>query len=90
MIALYSGGIIFYGFTAFFDPLVVYLIDTTGRRTAVIILGAGMWIIGIPLTFIIRDNPEDCGLLPDGRKTEPPAAGAPGTTDGGISASRTP
>jgi MFS family permease len=32
---------------------------------------------------LIRDNPGDCGLYPDGRKTEPPAAGAPGTTDGG-------
>jgi MFS family permease len=25
-----------------------------------------MWIIGIPLSFVIRDNPEEYGFLPDG------------------------
>jgi MFS transporter, OFA family, oxalate/formate antiporter len=64
-------------------PLIVYLIDTMGWRTAVIILGLGMWVIGIPLTFIIRDNPEDCGLYPDGRKTEPPPVGTLGMADEG-------
>lgn len=29
-------------------------------------LGIGAWIIGIPLTLVIRNRPEDYGLLPDG------------------------
>jgi Major Facilitator Superfamily. len=31
-----------------------------------IILGLAMLILGIPLTFIIRNTPEQCGYLPDG------------------------
>lgn len=45
---------------------IVYLIDGYGWRTTLVILGAGMWVLGIPLSFVIRDRPEKYGYLPDG------------------------
>jgi MFS family permease len=47
-------------------PLIVQLIGVSGWRTTVIILGLGMWILGIPLSFVIRNRPEQYGYLPDG------------------------
>ena len=32
-----------------------------------IIFGLGMWILGIPLSFVIRDKPERYGYIPDGK-----------------------
>lgn len=77
-------GIISSGFGAsgLIVPVIVYLIDTFGWRVAVILLGAGTLIIGIPLAFVIRDAPEVCGLHPDGLKTEIPVAVPPGKKDG--------
>jgi len=66
-----------FGASGLVVPLVVCLIDATGWRTAVVILGAGMWLIGFPLVWLIRDTPEECGLCPDGLKIETPAAGGP-------------
>jgi MFS family permease len=71
-----------FGASGLVVPLVVYLIDTTGWRTAVILLGAGMWLIGFPLVWLIRDTPESCGLCPDGLKIETPAAGGPAGDEG--------
>jgi MFS family permease len=46
--------------------LIVYLIDRYQWRTTLIIIGLGMWAIGIPLSFVIRNRPEPYGYLPDG------------------------
>jgi len=46
--------------------LVVRLIDLYQWRTTLIIFGLGMWALGIPLSFVIRDRPEHYGYLPDG------------------------
>ena len=46
-------------------PLVVQLIDLYHWRTTLIIFGLGMWILGIPLSFVIRDKPEQYGYIPD-------------------------
>jgi MFS family permease len=54
------------GASGFFVPLIVRLIDVYGWRTTLIILGLGMWALGIPLSFVIRDRPEQYGYLPDG------------------------
>lgn len=61
-------GIVACGFGAggLLVPLVVWLIDIFDWRTALIILGSGMWALGIPLAFIIRDKPEQYGYHPDG------------------------
>jgi len=46
--------------------LVVHLIDGYGWRTTLVVSGVGMWILGIPLSFVIRERPEQYGYLPDG------------------------
>jgi MFS family permease len=55
-----------FGYSGLLIPLIVYLIDSHGWRSTLVILGLGMWVVGIPLFFIIRDTPEQCGYLPDG------------------------
>jgi sugar phosphate permease len=47
-------------------PLIVWLIDGYGWRTAMFCSGIGMWILGIPLSFVMRHTPEEYGCLPDG------------------------
>jgi MFS family permease len=47
-------------------PIVVWLIDTYGWRSAVVAFGVGTWVTCIPLALVIRDRPEQCGLLSDG------------------------
>jgi OFA family oxalate/formate antiporter-like MFS transporter len=46
--------------------LIVHLIDAYGWRTTLVVSGIGMWVLGIPLSFVIRDRPEQYGSLPDG------------------------
>ncbi len=60
------------GASGFFVPLIVRLIDVYGWRTTLIILGLGMWVLGIPLSFVIRDRPEQYGYLPDGESSVEP------------------
>ncbi|MBA7647094.1 L-lactate transporter [subsurface metagenome] len=60
------------GASGFFVPLIVWLIDVYGWRTTLIILGMGMWALGIPLSFVIRDRPEQYGYLPDGESSVEP------------------
>jgi MFS family permease len=55
-----------FGFGGILIPLIVWLIDLQGWRTALIILGLGLWALGIPLSLMIRDKPELYGYLPDG------------------------
>jgi MFS family permease len=51
-------------------PLVVFLIDESGWRLTLVILGAGMWLLGLPLSLIVRDRPEQLGLRPEGQVPE--------------------
>ncbi len=48
-----------FGASGLIVPLIVWLIAVYGWRQASILLGLGMWVIGIPLTFIIRNSPEE-------------------------------
>jgi MFS family permease len=57
------------GFIVF---LIVHLIGLYQWRSTLIILGFGMWVLGIPLSFAIRNRPEDYGFLPDGQTLNPP------------------
>jgi OFA family oxalate/formate antiporter-like MFS transporter len=52
--------------------LIVHLIDGYGWRTTLVVLGVGMWVLGIPLSFLIRDRPEQHGYLPDGETSGEP------------------
>jgi MFS family permease len=60
-----------FGCSGFLIPLIVFLIDAYGWRNTLVILGIGMWTLGIPLAFVIRDNPESYGYLPDGVENSP-------------------
>ncbi len=42
-------------------PLIVWLIDVFRWRTALIILGLGVWILGIPLSLLIKNKSEPHG-----------------------------
>lgn len=55
-----------FGASGLIVPLIVWLIDVYNWRTTCIILGLGMWVMGIPLSFVIRNKPEHYGYLPDG------------------------
>ena len=50
-----------------FAPLLVKAIDTYTWQTTMLYLAAGMLILGVPLSFLFRDRPEDMGLLADGK-----------------------
>ena len=47
-------------------PLVTTLINIFEWRTALIIMGMGMWAIATPLSLLVRHKPEHYGYLPDG------------------------
>jgi MFS family permease len=49
--------------------LIVRLIGLYQWRNTLKILGLGMWVIGIPLSFVIRNKPEQYGYLQDGEVT---------------------
>jgi sugar phosphate permease len=51
-------------------PLVTGLIDTYHWRTAMFLVGVGVLIICLPLSFLVRHRPEDYGYLPDGDTSE--------------------
>lgn len=69
-----------FGASGLFVPLIVFMIDFYGWRTALILLGLGMWVVGIPLSLVIRDDPEQYGWLPDGRPpADPDPTDEPGT-----------
>jgi MFS family permease len=55
------------------------LIARFGWHTAYTILGAGVWLIAIPtVAALLKERPQDIGLLPDGAQAfEPAAGGAP-------------
>jgi len=50
-------------------PLAVWLIATYQWRTSLLILGLGMFLLGIPLSLVIRDKPEKYDYLPDDEAT---------------------
>jgi MFS family permease len=55
-----------FGASGLLVPVIVRLIDVYNWRNTLIILGLGMWSLGIPLSFVIRNRPEQYGYLPDG------------------------
>jgi len=63
--------------------LIVRLIDLYQWRTTLIILGLGIWALGIPLSLVIRDRPEHYGYLPDGEVSSP-SVQAPEMHDKGV------
>ena len=63
----------------FFPISIIALISLVGWRDAWFMLGAISLVVLIPLSLLVRTNPEDIGLLPDGDKESPdPVPAAPG------------
>jgi len=52
-----------FGASGLVVPLIVWLIAAYGWRKASICLGLSMWMICIPLTFIIRNKPENPNVV---------------------------
>jgi OFA family oxalate/formate antiporter-like MFS transporter len=61
-----------FGASGLLVPIIVRLIDVYNWRNTLIVLGLGMWILGIPLSFVIRNRPEQFGYLPDGEVSADP------------------
>ena len=59
-----------FGFGGLLIPLITLLIKLYHWRTTFIILGVGMWLLGIPISFLIRRRPEEFGFFPDGLNGE--------------------
>jgi sugar phosphate permease len=55
------------GLAGLLVPVVAYLIAQYGWRSALVILGLMTWLIVLPLSFFLKNSPEQCGLLPDGK-----------------------
>lgn len=51
-------------------PLMAYLIEANGWRTAYIIVAVLIWVIVIPAAMPTRRSPRDMGLLPDGARSK--------------------
>ena len=48
-----------FGASGMIIPLIVWMIAVFGWRMTLIILGIGMWIIGVPAAFVMRNKPEN-------------------------------
>ena len=55
-----------FGLGGLLVPVVTILVDTLEWRTAMIVVGLGMIVIVLPLSFIVRHKPEPYGYQPDG------------------------
>jgi len=55
-----------FGFSGVMVPVVNAIVQSQGWRMAMTILGVGMFFIVVPLALIVRNRPEDYGMLPDG------------------------
>jgi len=51
-------------------PLMVKAIDTWGWQDVMLYMAAGGLVLGIPISLLFRNRPEEYGMLPDGQKTE--------------------
>jgi sugar phosphate permease len=67
-IALGSTGI---SFASMSMPLVLTrVVDQLGWRDGYVVLAVGALVLSLPVAFLMRRQPEDYGLLPDGQRTD--------------------
>ena len=59
-------------------PLAAVMITHFGWRTAFVVMGIFIWCLVIPLAFVIKEKPQDIGMLPDGVPLEPKTSEAEG------------
>ena len=58
-----------FGASGLIVPIIVWLIEVFQWRATLVILGLGTLVLGIPLSFVIRNKPEQYGCFPDGTLT---------------------
>jgi len=51
-------------------PFATYLVSNFGWRTAFIVMGLVAWLVIASMSLILKKDPSDLGLLPDGEKSE--------------------
>jgi len=63
-----ANGVLSMGFAlgGLYVPMLTRLIDAYGWQNTLMYMSIAMLLLGIPLSFIFRDRPEDYGMLPDG------------------------
>ena len=59
-----------FGLGGLLVPIVTVLIDTLEWRTAMTVVGIGMLVIVLPLSFLVRHKPEPYGYVPDGERID--------------------
>ncbi|WP_457033427.1 MFS transporter [Kitasatospora sp. P5_F3] len=62
-----------------FMPLLAWLVDEHGWRTAVIVVSASATVVALPVLLLMRERPADLGLLPYGATEQPPAPSTDGS-----------
>ena len=60
-----------FGASGVIAPILVWLISQYGWRTSLVIIGIGMWLVGIPASMFVRHKPEQYGYMPDGEIAKP-------------------
>jgi MFS family permease len=73
-------------------PTIAWLIIQFEWRWAAVIIGLSIWVICIPLSFLIRSTPEEMGLVPDGqsgKQANSPAEAGYGVTEASASSTFT-
>jgi OFA family oxalate/formate antiporter-like MFS transporter len=58
-----------FGASGLMVPIIVWLIEAYQWRSTLILLGLGTLGLGVPLSFVIRNKPEQYGYFPDGGLT---------------------
>ncbi len=57
-------------------PFAAYLISHLGWRMACVALGLVVWVVVIPMSRLLKRDPQEMGLLPDGAKSSSKGAAA--------------
>jgi len=61
-----------FGASGLMVPIIVWLMEAYQWRSTLVILGLGTFVLGVPLSFVIRNKPEQYGYFPDGKITRGP------------------
>lgn len=64
MVGISAGGLVL-------APMVGIITLTFGWKTSFVVIGTMVWLIALPIVYlVVKDRPEEMGLLPDGKAPE--------------------
>jgi MFS family permease len=63
------------GLAGIIAPLLHFMINHWGWRDTLVVVAIAVWVICIPMALLVRNRPEEYGLLPDGDAPAPSSAG---------------